>query len=56
MISLISSFVLMPSNCMNAHSPVYQLYITLLRCNSNLNSKNCKKKQLNYIPYHTVST
>ena len=44
MIPLISSFVLMPSNCMNAHSPVYQLYITLLRCNSNMNSKNCKKK------------
>jgi hypothetical protein len=33
MIPLISSFVLIPSNCMNAHSPVQQLYITLLRCN-----------------------
>jgi len=33
MIPLISSFMLMPSNCMNAHSPVHQLYITLLRYN-----------------------
>jgi hypothetical protein len=33
MIPLISSFVLMPTNCMNAHPLVHQLYITLLRCN-----------------------
>jgi hypothetical protein len=32
MIPLMSSFILMPTSCMNAHSPVHQLYITLFRC------------------------
>jgi hypothetical protein len=51
MISLISSLMLMPSNCLNAHFPAHQLYITLLRCNQSMNSKNCK----NTVELHSIS-